>query len=407
MSNEQKQPAILALADGRIFKGLALGAIGETVGEVVFNTAMSGYQEVLTDPSYKDQLVCMTYPEIGNVGVNEEDAESARIFVEGFIVKDYWPRPSNWRSQMPLADYLRHAGVVGIEGIDTRALVRHIRTCGAQEAVISSADLNPESLVRKARASPGLVGRDLVKEVTCATGYDWDLGEWELGSGYGRPHLDGAPLVVAMDYGIKRNILRSLVGHGFRVKVLPATATAADILACNPDGVFLSNGPADPAALPYASEAVRGVLGKKPVFGICLGHQILGLAIGGKTYKLAFGHHGANHPVKDLSSGRVEITSQNHGFAVDAESVAGRAAISHLNLNDRTVEGLRGQGVPFFSVQYHPEASPGPHDAGYLFKRFRRLVEAFPRYGADALERVLEAEGAAQDQSAKYQRKMA
>ena len=407
MSSEQKQPAILALADGRIFKGMAFGAIGETVGEVVFNTAMSGYQEVLTDPSYKGQLVCMTYPEIGNVGVNEEDAESARIFVEGFIVKDYWPRPSNWRSQMPLADYLRHAGVVGIEGIDTRALVRHIRACGAQEAVISSVDLNPESLVRKAQASPGLVGRDLVKEVTCATGYDWDLGEWELGSGYGRPQLGGAPLVVAMDYGIKRNILRSLVGHGFRVKVLPATATAADILACNPDGVFLSNGPADPAALPYASEAVRGVLGKKPVFGICLGHQILGLAIGGKTYKLAFGHHGANHPVKDLSSGRVEITSQNHGFAVDAESVAGRAAISHLNLNDRTVEGLHGQGVPFFSVQYHPEASPGPHDAGYLFGRFRRLVEAFPRYGADALDRVAEAENAAQDQSAKNQRKMA
>ena len=407
MSSEQKQPAILALADGRIFKGMAFGAIGETVGEVVFNTAMSGYQEVLTDPSYKGQLVCMTYPEIGNVGVNEEDAESARIFVEGFIVKDYWPRPSNWRSQMPLADYLRHAGVVGIEGIDTRALVRHIRTCGAQEAVISSVDLNPESLVSKAHASPGLVGRDLVKEVTCATGYDWDTGEWELGIGYGRPQLGGAPLVVAMDYGIKRNILRSLVGHDFRVKVLPATATAADILACNPDGVFLSNGPADPAALPYASEAVRGVLGKKPVFGICLGHQILGLAIGGKTYKLAFGHHGANHPVKDLSSGRVEITSQNHGFAVDAESVAGRAAISHLNLNDRTVEGLCGQGVPFFSVQYHPEASPGPHDAAYLFGRFSRLVEAFARYGADALDRVLEAENAAQDQNAKDQRKMA
>jgi carbamoyl-phosphate synthase small subunit len=392
MDNEQKQPAILALADGRIFKGWALGAIGETVGEVVFNTAMSGYQEVLTDPSYKGQLVCMTYPEIGNVGVNEEDAESAQIFVEGFIVKDYWPRPSNWRAQMPLHEYLRQAGVVSIEGIDTRALVRHIRTCGAQEAVISSVDLNPESLVRKAKASPGLVGRDLVREVTCREPYDWELGEWELGRGYGRPQLEGAPTVVAMDYGIKRNILRSLVSNGFRVKVLPATATAADILACNPDGVFLSNGPADPAALPYASEAVRGVLGKKPVFGICLGHQILGLAIGGTTYKLNFGHHGANHPVKDLSSGRVEITSQNHGFAVDADSVAGRAEISHLNLNDRTVEGLRGRGEPFFSVQYHPEASPGPHDAGYLFKRFRRLVEAFPRHGAEALDRVLEAE---------------
>ncbi len=392
MSSEDKQPAILALADGRIFHGLAFGAIGETVGEVVFNTAMTGYQEVLTDPSYKGQLVCMTYPEIGNVGVNEEDTESARIFVEGFIVKDYWPRPSNWRSEMPLHEYLRKAGVVGIEGIDTRALVRHIRTCGAQEAVISSVDLNPESLVSKAKASPGLVGRDLVKEVTCGSGYDWEWGEWELGVGYRRPQLDGAPLVVAIDYGIKRNILRSLISNGFRVKVLPATATADEILACNPDGVFLANGPADPAALPYASEAVRGVLGKKPVFGICLGHQILGLAIGGRTYKLNFGHHGANHPVKDLSTGRVEITSQNHGFAVDIDSVAGRAEISHLNLNDKTVEGLRGQGVPFFSVQYHPEASPGPHDAGYLFKRFRRLVEAFPRHGAEALDRVLAAE---------------
>ncbi len=392
MSSEHKQPAILALADGRVFEGFAFGAIGETAGEVVFNTAMSGYQEVLTDPSYKGQLVCMTYPEIGNVGVNEEDTESRRIFVEGFIVKDYWPRPSNWRAQMALGDYLRQAGVVGIEGIDTRALVRHIRTCGAQEAVISSVDLNRESLVAKAKASPGLVGRDLVREVTCSQPYDWELGEWQLGSGYTRPRLEGAPLVVAMDYGIKRNILRSLVAHGFRVRVLPATASAADILACNPDGVFLSNGPADPAALPYASEAVRGVLGRKPVFGICLGHQILGLAIGGRTYKLNFGHHGANHPVKDLASGRVEITSQNHGFAVDADSVAGRAEISHLNLNDRTVEGLRGQGVPFFSVQYHPEASPGPHDSGYLFNRFRRLIEAFPRYGAEALDRVLFAE---------------
>jgi carbamoyl-phosphate synthase small subunit len=321
--------------------------------------------------------------------VNEEDSESRRIFVEGFIVKDYWPRPSNWRSQMPLADYLRQAGVVGIEGIDTRALVRHIRTCGAQEAVISSVDLNRESLVAKAKASPGLVGRDLVKEVTCADGYDWEVGQWELGGGFGRPILKDAALVVAIDYGIKRNILRLLVSHGFRVRVLPATATAADILACNPDGVFLSNGPADPAALPYAAEAVRGVLGKKPVFGICLGHQILGLAIGGVTYKLNFGHHGANHPVKDLTSGRVEITSQNHGFAVNEDSVAGRAEISHLNLNDRTVEGLCGKGVPFFSVQYHPEASPGPHDSGYLFKRFRRLIEAFPRDGAHALERVL------------------
>ncbi len=383
--------AIIALADGRTFRGRAFGAIGETVGEVVFNTAMTGYQEVLTDPSYKGQLVCMTYPEIGNVGINSDDEESARVYVEGFIVKEYIARPSSWRSQMALGEYLERAGVVGIEGIDTRALVRHIRTTGAQEAVISSVNLDPGELIAKAKASPGLVGRDLVKEVTCSAPYDWEIGEWELGSGYRRPtssELRDAPLVVALDYGIKRNILRRLVAAGFRVKVLPAFAPAEQVLALNPDGIFLSNGPADPAAVPYAYAAVRDLLGKKPIFGICLGHQILGLALGGRTYKLGFGHHGANHPVMDLRTNRVEITSQNHGFAVDAESVKGRAELSHTNLNDRTLEGLRGTGVPFFSVQYHPEASPGPHDAGYLFARFRRLVEAFPSHGADALDRI-------------------
>jgi carbamoyl-phosphate synthase small subunit len=387
-----RREAVLALADGRIFRGRAFGATGQSVGEVVFNTAMTGYQEVLTDPSYKGQLVCMTYPEIGNVGINHEDVESRRIYVEGFIVKEYWECPSNWRSEMALGDYLAQGGVVGIEGIDTRALVRHIRTHGAQEAVISSTELDPESLVRKAKASPGLVGRDLVKEVTCDAPYDWEVSDWELGRGYAKPDpklLRDAPLVVALDYGIKQNILRRLVATGFRVRVMPARATAAQILAPNPDGVFLSNGPADPAALPYAYQAVAEILGKKPVFGICLGHQILGLALGGRTYKLNFGHHGANHPVIDLGTRRVEITSQNHGFAVDADSVKGRAELSHLNLNDRTVEGLRGVGVPFFSVQYHPEASPGPHDASYLFGRFKRLVEAFPRYGAESLERVL------------------
>jgi carbamoyl-phosphate synthase small subunit len=386
-----QREAILALADGRIFRGRAFGAIGETVGEVVFNTAMTGYQEVLTDPSYKGQIVCMTYPEIGNVGINADDAESAGVHVEGFVVKDYRPRPSNWRSEMALGEYLEHAGVPGIEGIDTRALVRHIRTHGAQEAVISSVTLDPNALVARAKASPGLVGRDLVKEVTCAEPYDWDLGGWELGTGYRRPtkeELRDAPLIVALDYGIKRNILHRLVASGFRVRVMPAAASAADILASNPDGVFLSNGPADPAALPYAAEAVRSVLGRKPIFGICLGHQILGLALGGRTYKLAFGHHGANHPVMDLHTRKVEITSQNHGFAVDADSLVGRAELSHLNLNDKTVEGLCGVGVPFFSVQYHPEASPGPHDAGYLFARFRRLVEEFPRSGAEALDRI-------------------
>jgi carbamoyl-phosphate synthase small subunit len=393
-----QREAILALADGRIFRGRAFGAIGETVGEVVFNTAMTGYQEVLTDPSYKGQIVCMTYPEIGNVGINADDAESSGVHVEGFVVKDYRPRPSNWRSEMALGEYLEQAGVPGIEGIDTRALVRHIRTHGAQEAVISSVTLDPDALVARAKASPGLVGRDLVKEVTCAEPYDWDLGDWELGGGYRRPakeELRDAPLIVALDYGIKRNILHRLVASGFRVRVMPAAASADDILAPNPDGVFLSNGPADPAALPYASEAVRGVLGRKPIFGICLGHQILGLALGGRTYKLGFGHHGANHPVMDLRTRKVEITSQNHGFAVDADSLAGRAELSHLNLNDKTVEGLRGVGVPFFSVQYHPEASPGPHDAGYLFARFRRLVEEFPRSGAEALDRIAAEEDAA------------
>jgi len=383
--------ALLALADGRVFRGRAFGALAEVTGEVVFNTAMTGYQEVLTDPSYKGQLVCMTYPEIGNVGINREDEESARIYVEGFIVKEYVPRPSNWRSEMPLGDYLEQAGVPGIECIDTRALVRHIRTTGAQEAVLSSINLNPDELVAKAKASPGLVGRDLVTEVTCEQAYDWILADWDIKGGYRQPseaEVRDAPLIVALDYGIKRNILRKLVATGFRVKVMPAGSNAEQVLALNPDGIFLSNGPADPAAVVYAHETVRGLLDRKPVFGICLGHQILGLALGGQTYKLAFGHHGANHPVIDLRTSRVEITSQNHGFAVDPESLQGKAELSHLNLNDKTVEGLRGRGLPFFSVQYHPEASPGPHDAGYLFTRFRKLVEAFPRYGVDALDRI-------------------
>jgi carbamoyl-phosphate synthase small subunit len=384
--------AILALADGRIFRGRAFGAIGESTAEVVFNTAMTGYQEVLTDPSYKGQMVCMTCPEIGNVGINTDDEESASVYVEGFIVREYVAQPSSWRSEMALGEYLERAGVVGIEGIDTRALVRHIRTAGAQEAVISSVNLNADELVTKAKAAPGLVGRDLVKEVTTASAYEWAVADWDLAQGYRKPspeELRVAPLVVAVDYGIKRNILRRLVATGFRVTVMPASATAAQILELNPDGIFLSNGPADPAAVPYAVETVRGLLGRKPIFGICLGHQLLGLALGGRTYKLGFGHHGANHPVMDLRTQRVEITSQNHGFTVDAKSLAGKADLSHLNLNDKTVEGLRGIGVPFFSVQYHPEASPGPHDSNYLFSRFNRLVSHFPRYGGEALDRVL------------------
>lgn len=387
--------ALLALADGHVFRGRAFGALGEVTGEVVFNTAMTGYQEVLTDPSYKGQLVCMTYPQIGNVGINREDEESARIYVEGFIVKEYVPRPSNWRSEMSLGEYLERAAVPGIELIDTRALVRHLRTTGAQEAVLSSINLNADELVAKAKASPGLIGRDLVQEVTCTKPYDWNVAEWTVTCGYQRPsssELRDAPLVVALDYGIKRNILRRLVGAGFRVKVLPAQSTADEVLALSPDGIFLSNGPADPAAVHYAHQTVRSLIGRKPIFGICLGHQILGLALGGDTYKLTFGHHGANHPVIDLRTNRVEITSQNHGFAVDSDSLRDKAELSHLNLNDKTVEGLRGTGLPFFSVQYHPEASPGPHDAGYLFTRFRKLVEAFPRYGAESLDRIIEEE---------------
>jgi carbamoyl-phosphate synthase small subunit len=388
--------AILAVADGRVFRGRAFGAIGESTAEVVFNTAMTGYQEVLTDPSYKGQMVCMTCPEIGNVGINADDEESARVYVEGFIVREYVAQPSSWRSEMALGEYLERAGVVGIEGIDTRALVRHIRDAGAQEAVISSVNFNAEELVAKAKAAPGLEGRDLVKEVTTASAYDWEVADWDLAEGYRKPSKEqfrDAPLVVAIDYGIKRNILRRLVATGFRVTVMPASATAAQVLALNPDGIFLSNGPADPAAVPYAAETVRGLLGKKPIFGICLGHQLLGIALGGRTYKLGFGHHGANHPVMDLRTRRVEITAQNHGFAVDAESLGGKAGLSHLNLNDKTVEGLRGVGVPFFSVQYHPEASPGPHDSNYLFERFRKLVSHFPRHGDETLDRVLAEEG--------------
>jgi len=380
--------ALLALADGTVFEGVSFGAQGEAAGEVVFNTSMTGYQEILTDPSYRGQLVAMTYPEIGNVGINAEDVESGRPFVEGFIVKEYWERPSNWRAQRPLAEYLREHGIPGIQGIDTRALVRHIRTHGAQEAVISAVDLNPRSLAEKARAHPGLVGRDLVREVTCSEPYEWDESTWDLERGYGRSTQGGisedqrtpsagppsAGFVLAYDFGIKRNILRNLVRAGCRVRVVPATTPAADALAMNPDGVFLSNGPGDPDVGPYAA-IVRDLIGKKPIFGICLGHQIMGLALGGRTYKLKFGHHGGNQPVMDLTTGRVEITAQNHGFAVDTESLQGVAELTHVNLNDQTVEGLAHAELPLFSVQYHPESSPGPHDAKYLFTRFVKLME--------------------------------
>ncbi|MGH7836000.1 MAG: glutamine-hydrolyzing carbamoyl-phosphate synthase small subunit [Candidatus Binatia bacterium] len=378
--------AILALAGGRFFEGVSFGAEGEATGEVVFNTSMTGYQEILTDPSYEGQMVAMTYPEIGNVGVNPEDVESRKPYVRGFIVKEYSPTPSNWRSTQPLHEYMKANGIVGIERIDTRSLVRHLRDAGSQEGIISTLSDNPDELVAKARSSPGLVGKDLVREVTCAEAYDWTEGPWELGKGYrkaGEPagkekrRKAKAPefFVVAYDFGIKFNILRGLVDSGCKVRVVPAATSSDEVLALNPGGIFLSNGPGDPDAVPYAKENVRKLIDCKPVFGICLGHQILGLALGGRTYKLKFGHHGGNHPVMDLTTRKVEISTQNHNFAVDPDSLKGLAEVTHINLNDKTVEGLAHRELPLFSVQYHPESSPGPHDASYLFKRFVELMK--------------------------------
>jgi carbamoyl-phosphate synthase small subunit len=368
--------AMLALSDGTVFEGISFGAPSEATGEVVFNTSMTGYQEILTDPSYAGQLVVMTYPEIGNVGVNLEDVESSRPFVEGFIVKEYWRSPSNWRARQSLGDYLAAHGIPGIEGIDTRALVRLLRDKGNLNAILSTDDLDRDRLVRRAREAPSMEGQDLVGKVTCAAPYDWTEGHWTLEGGYSQPAEPGRRLVVAYDYGIKRNILRNLVSAGCRVRVVPAATPASAVLDMRPDGVFLSNGPGDPAAVPYAAEAVRQLVGKTPIFGICLGHQILGLALGGRTYKLKFGHHGGNQPVMDLTTGKVEITSQNHGFAVDVDSLGGRAELTHVNLNDQTVEGLSHTQLPLFSVQYHPESSPGPHDANYLFRRFVEMMDA-------------------------------
>ncbi len=379
--------AILALADGKVFTGVGFGAEGEAVGEVVFNTSMTGYQEILTDPSYEGQLVAMTYPQIGNVGVNLEDVESRRPFMRGFIVKDYTAQPSNWRARQPLHEYMQANGIVGIYGIDTRALVRHLRDHGAQDGIISTGAASAEELAAKAQAAPGLVGQDLVKNVTCHEPYDWNEGLWQLAGGYkqrdagksakrSRKGSFTAPkyFVVAYDYGIKYNILRNLAESGCQVRVVPASMPASAVLALRPDGIFLSNGPGDPDAVPYAKENVQQLIGKKPIFGICLGHQILGLALGGKTYKLKFGHHGGNQPVMDLTTRKVEITAQNHGFAVDADSLQGASQLTHVNLNDNTVEGLAHRELPIFSVQYHPESSPGPHDANYLFKRFTDLM---------------------------------
>ncbi len=367
-------PALLALADGRVFRGEACGATGEAQGEVVFNTSMTGYQEILTDPSYRGQIVCMTYPLIGNYGINAEDVESRRPWVNGLIVKEACAFPSNWRGRMRLDEYMREHDIVGIEGIDTRALTRHLRDHGAQEGIISTVEPDAERLVERARALPGLIGRDLVSEVTVDRAHGWNEGRWDLGRGYLPPPTPSFH-VVAYDSGIKQNILRQLASLGCAVQVVPAATPAAAVLERKPDGVFLGNGPGDPEGVAYLIESVRGLIGRAPIFGICLGNQILGLAFGGTTYKLKFGHHGANHPVRDLLTGRVEITAQNHGFAVDPKSVAPFGLEeTHVNLNDGTSEGVRHRALPIFSVQYHPEASPGPHDAHYLFHRFIEMM---------------------------------
>ncbi|RLT08366.1 MAG: carbamoyl-phosphate synthase small subunit [Planctomycetota bacterium] len=371
------RPAKLALANGNVFTGHAFGAEGEVHGEVVFNTSMTGYQEILTDPSYTGQIVTMTYPLIGNYGVNAEDVESRGLFLQGFVVKELCEFPSNYRSTESLDAYLKRNQIIGLQGIDTRALVRQIRTQGAMQSILSTVDLDDTSLLGKVRVAPGLVGRDLVQEVMPKDTCTWNMSLSELGrpsdfvSGVDRS--DG-PHVVAIDYGMKWNISRYLRDIGCRVTIVPGTATATEILALNPDGVFLSNGPGDPEPLTYAIETIRGLLGKKPIFGICLGLQLLGLAFGGKTYKLRFGHRGANQPVLNRRTGKVEITSQNHGFAVDSATLPDDVEVTHINLNDQTTEGIRHKVYPAFGVQYHPEAAAGPHDSHYLFHEFLQMM---------------------------------
>ena len=366
--------AILLLEDGTIFQGTSFGAKGQKCGEVVFNTSMTGYQEILTDPSYNEQIITMTYPLIGNYGTNNCDWESKKIFASGFIVKENCSYPSNWRNKDSLSDYLEANNVIGLEGVDTRKLVKHIRTQGAMKGIISSTELDIKKLKETLETYPGLLGRDIVKDVTSEKQYNWDKGvidvltDTEL-----KPEKKHK--VIAFDFGIKHNILRLLCSHGCDVQVVPAATSSDEVLSQKPDGVFLSNGPGDPAPVTYAVETVKKLLGKVPIFGICLGHQILSLALGGKTYKLKFGHRGANHPVKNLQTGKIEITSQNHGFCVDMDSLKNKnIELTHMNLNDNTVEGIRCKELSAFSVQYHPEASPGPHDSAYLFAEFIKLM---------------------------------
>ena len=358
----ERQKAHLVLADGTIFEGVAVGASGTTIGEAVFTTGMTGYQEVLTDPSYCGQIVTMTAPQIGNTGANEEDEEAGKPWLAGFVMHELSPVVSNWRAKRSLDDYLRAHGIVAIAGLDTRELTRHLRDHGAQMAAIGTEAL--EVLTKKASEAPSMNGQDLTGIVSTKTTYTWSEGLW------GKTPAPAKHHVVAIDYGIKQNILRHLVHRGCKVTVLPSTATADDVLAQKPDGVFLSNGPGDPAAVTHGIEAIKGLVGKKPLFGICLGHQMLALALGGSTYKMKFGHRGLNHPVKDLSTGKIEITTQNHGFAVDVPSLGGKCVMTHQHLNDGTCMGLEHEASGSFSVQYHPEASAGPHDAGYLFDRF-------------------------------------
>jgi len=372
------QKAILVLEDGTRFEGRSFGFPGEKAGELVFNTSMTGYQEILTDPSYKGQIVIMTYPLIGNYGINEADTESQNPKVEGFVIKENSAITSNWRANRSLSEYLIAHCVMGVEGMDTRALTKHIREKGAMKAILSTEEVDPNRLLQKVKASPGLIGRDLVREVTCQRPYEWTQPNDVQFLNQDLPPATGPARrrVVVMDYGVKFNILRSLRDWGCEVIILPASAPAELVLSYKPHGILLSNGPGDPQGVPYAIETVRELIGKKPIFGICLGHQLLGLALGGRTFKLKFGHRGANQPVKDLQTGKVAITSQNHGFAVDPDSLNPQEVeLTQINLNDHTLEGMRHRKLPIFSVQYHPEASPGPQDTQSLFGEFVKMME--------------------------------